>query len=339
MGVVTKFLIIRFSSIGDIVLTSPVVRMLKQQVPNAEVHYLTKASYVDILEANPYIHKVHSFKKDLKEIIPVLKSENFTYVIDLHKNIRSRFVKLNLGKKSFTFDKLNFEKWMIVNFKVDMLPRIHIVDRYLKSIESFGVKNDGKGLDYFIPKGEEFDFKKLPKTHQDGYVAVVVGAKHATKRLPFEKLLEACKKIAFPIVLLGGPEDREIAQPLMDKLDEKIYSAVGEASLHESASLLKNARVVMTYDTGLMHIAAAFDKDIVSIWGSTVPEFGMYPYLPEDGKGESEIIEVKNLKIRPCSKIGYDKCPHGHFKCMRLIDENEIAAAVFRFWRKEHAHS
>ena len=329
-----KFLIIRFSSIGDIVLCSPIVRMLKQQVPGAEIHFLSKAAHVDMLQANPHISKVHSFKKELKEVIPQLKKENFDYVIDLHRNLRSKFVKLNLGKKSFTFDKLNYEKWMIVNFKIDLLPRAHIVERYLQAVESFGVKNDGKGLDYFIPEGEGFDFKNLPTSHQGGYVAFVIGAKHATKQLPVEKLIETCRKITFPIVLLGGEDERVTAQTLIDKLDEKIFSAVGETTLHESASLLQNARVVVSYDTGLMHIASAFDKDIVSIWGSTIPEFGMYPYLPENGKGESEIVEVENLKIRPCSKIGFDKCPHGHFKCMRLIDEDQIAAAVFRFWKK-----
>lgn len=329
-----KILIIRFSSIGDIVLTTPIVRALKQQLPNAEIHYLTKESFAGILKPNPYITKIHSFKVKLTEVVPQLKKEGFNYVIDLHKNLRSNLVKLQLRKKSYTFDKLNFEKWLIVNFKIDLLPKIHIVDRYFGAVKKLGVKNDGKGLDYFIPKEDEFDLKELPKSHQNGYVAFVIGAKHATKRLPFEKLLETCKKIDFPIVLLGGPDEAVTAQRLVDKLDESIFSAVGEISLHESASLLKNARLVVTYDTGLMHIAAAFDKDIVSIWGSTVPEFGMYPYLPEGGKGKSEIIEVKNLKIRPCSKIGYEKCPHGHFKCMRLINEDEIAAAVFRLWKK-----
>lgn len=329
-----KILIIRFSSIGDIVLTSPIVRALKQQIPNVEIHYLTKESFAEILEANPYIDKIHCFKKKLKEVIPSLKEEHFDCIIDLHKNLRSSLVKLQLQKKTYTFDKLNFEKWLIVNFKIDLLPRIHIVDRYFAAVKALGVVNDGKGLDYFIPEENEFDLKQLPEKHQSGFVAMVIGAKHATKQLPFEKLLETCKKIDFPLVLLGGPDEEMTAQRLHDKLDDNIFNAVGKFNLHGSALILKNAKLVVSYDTGLMHIASAFDKDIVSIWGSTIPEFGMYPYLPEDGKGESEIIEVENLKIRPCSKIGYDKCPHGHFKCMRLINEDDIAAAVFRFWKK-----
>lgn len=327
-------MIIRFSSIGDIVLTTPIVRALKQQIPNVEIHYLTKASFAGILEANPYIDKIHCFKDKLKEVIPILKEENFDCIIDLHKNLRSSLVKLQLRKRAYTFDKLNFEKWLIVNFKINLLPKIHIVDRYFGAVKALGVKKDGKGLDYFIPEGDEFDLKQLPKTHQNGFVAMVIGAKHATKQLPFEKLLNTCKKIDFPMVLLGGPDEVTTAQRLCDKLDDHIYNAVGAMNLHESASILKKSKLVVSYDTGLMHIASAFDKDIVSIWGSTIPEFGMYPYLPEGGKGESEIIEVENLKIRPCSKIGYDKCPHGHFKCMRLINEDDIAAAVFRFWKK-----
>lgn len=329
-----KILVIRFSSIGDIVLTTPIIRVLKQQLPNVELHYLTKKSFVDILEPNPYIDKIHSFGEKLSEILPQLTSENFDCIIDLHKNLRSNLVKLKLHKKSYTFNKLNVEKWLAVNFKMDVLPEIHIVDRYFEALKAFNVKNDGKGLDYFFPHNAALHQLNLPKSHENGYVAFVIGAKHATKRLPFDKLLTTCKRIDFPIVLLGGPDESEMAKRLVDKLDSNIHNAVGLLDLHGSALHLKNARVVVTYDTGLMHIAAAFDKNIVSIWGSTVPEFGMYPYLPLGGKGESEIIEVKNLKIRPCSKIGFDECPHGHFKCMRLIDEDEIAAAVFRFWKK-----
>src|SRR6202789_728000 len=146
-----KFLIIRFSSIGDIVLTTPVVRCLKKQVVTAEVHYLTKASVKPILEANPYIDKIHCLGDDLDAVIGTLRSEDFDYVIDLHHNLRTWKVKRGLGKQAFSFDKLNIEKWWYTNFKWNRMPAVHIVDRYMETVAGFGIKNDGAGLDYFIP--------------------------------------------------------------------------------------------------------------------------------------------------------------------------------------------
>ena len=131
-----KILIVRFSSIGDIVLTSPVIRCLKQQLKDVEIHYLTKENFKSVVELNPNIDKLHTFKKDLKPVLNQLKKEKFDYVIDLHKNIRSFRVKLALGCKSYSFKKLNFEKWLLVNFKINHLHKKHIVERYLEKVEN-----------------------------------------------------------------------------------------------------------------------------------------------------------------------------------------------------------
>ncbi|MFY9309007.1 MAG: glycosyltransferase family 9 protein [Bacteroidia bacterium] len=316
-----KILIIRFSSIGDIVLTTPVVRCLKQQLPDVEVHCLTKKGFKGILENNPHISKIHTIEKDVKEVLPELKKENFDYVIDLHNNIRSAQVKVALGKPSPTFRKLNFKKWLLVNFKINKMPDLHLVDRYMLTVEELGVKNDFKGLDYFIPEQDAVDVSSLPKTHQEGYIGFVIGAKHATKQLPVEKIISICKKLNQPVVLLGGKEDFENAKRIESAVGSLIYNGCGKYNLNQSASLVKQAKKIITHDTGLMHIAAAFKKEIISVWGNTVPAFGFTPYLPGSG---SKIVEVKNLPCRPCSKIGYEKCPEGHFKCMLMIDEREV---------------
>ncbi|MEO6884059.1 MAG: glycosyltransferase family 9 protein [Bacteroidia bacterium] len=314
-----KILIIRFSSIGDIVLTTPVIRCLKQQLKDAEIHFLTKNNFRDVLKNNPYIHKIHSIEKNSSEIIEELKKENFDFIIDLHHNLRSFEIKRHLKKKSFSFDKLNLQKWLLVNLKINFLPPIHIVDRYLKTVKKLGVKNDGKGLDYFIADEDKISLSSLPGSHQKGFIAFVIGAKHFTKRLPIEKIISICKKINQPIILLGGKEDAEKAA-IIEKSNEKlIFSACGKYSIAQSASLIQQANAVITHDTGLMHIAAAFRKRIFSVWGNTVPAFGMSPYMPVNG---SKIVEVQNLSCRPCSKIGYEKCPKKHFKCMMDIDES-----------------
>nr|WP_232342275.1 glycosyltransferase family 9 protein [Hymenobacter negativus] len=319
-----KILVLRFSSIGDIVLTTPVVRALAQQVPGAEVHFATKPGYRSLLEPNPYVTKVHCLTGSLGELVEALKAERFDYIIDLHNNLRTRLIKLRLGVKSNSFDKLNWQKWLLVNFKIDKLPRVHIVQRYLAAAAPLGVHDDSQGLDYFIPAGQEVDLATLPAGFASGYAAVAIGAQHATKRLPLDKLVELCHKLApRPIVLLGGPEDAAVAEALIAAVNQgnppihqptnpPIHQGCGRYSLHQSASLLRQADFVVSHDTGLMHIAAAFGKEIFSVWGNTVPAFGMYPY-----RTEFKVLEVQGLSCRPCSKIGFAKCPQGHFKCMR----------------------
>lgn len=318
---IVKFLIIRFSSIGDIVLTTPVVRNLKEQCDGAEIHYLTKEQYKGILEHNPYVDKIHILKNSLNELILELKNEHFHYVIDLHNNLRTARVKLKLHTVSFKFNKLNKEKWMMVNFKKNKLPDIHIVDRYLETVNFFIDKNDQGGLDFFIPEKDEVKIISLPKTHQNNYIAFAIGAQHSTKRLPDEKIISICKKINKPIILLGDKNDAIVAEKVKSQIGENIYNACGIYNLNQSSSIVEQAKIVISHDTGLMHIAAAFKKQIISVWGNTIPEFGMYPYLSNE---KSEIVEVKGLKCRPCSKIGYKKCPKNHFKCMSEIDEERI---------------
>jgi ADP-heptose:LPS heptosyltransferase len=340
-----KILVLRFSSIGDIVLTTPVLRGLKQQVPGAIVHVATKPAYRGLIEPNPYVDKGHYLTSGLKELIAELKAEKFDFIVDLHNNLRTSLIKLQLGVKSSSFDKLNLRKWLLVNWKINTMPRAHIVDRYLAAAAPLGVKNDGLGLDYFIPAKDEVDLGVLPLSFRKGYVAFAIGAQHATKRLPVERIIELCGLLRQPVVLLGGPEDEStghiielafdnevaVSPPAPGRIPESpyyfppsgagetpartlIYNACGKFSLNQSASLVRQARFVVSHDTGLMHIAAAFRQEIYSVWGNTVPEFGMYPY-----RTEFRVLEVEGLGCRPCSKIGYEKCPQGHFRCMRDI--------------------
>ena len=313
-----KFLLIRFSSIGDIVLTTPVIRCLKKQVPDAEVHFLVKNSFRAVVENNPYIDKLHVLAHSWELMIEELKTEEYDFIIDLQHNNKTLRIKNALKKKAFSFYKLNIQKYLYTAFKINRLPNTHIVDRYLQTVASFGVVNDGAGLDYFIAPGEVTGKGDIPTSHSAGYIACVIGAAHGTKRWPVHKWKEFCSGMDHPIILLGGPEDaangEEIAS--IDKL--KVYNACGKFKLNESADLVRNAKLVISNDTGLMHIAAAFKKPVISIWGNTVPAFGMYPYYGTTPTNECR-IETTGLWCRPCSKIGYTKCPLGHFNCMEKI--------------------
>jgi len=332
-----KFLIIRFSSIGDIVLTTPVIRCLKKQVPGAEIHFLTKSTYLPILISNPYIDKVHYLEQSLQAVITELKREKFDYVIDLHHNLRSMKVKDALKVKSHSFDKLNVKKWIYTSFKWNTLPAIHIVDRYMDTVASFGVQNDGAGLDYFIAKEDIINESDLPTSHLAGYVGIVIGAALNTKKYPFHHVKKLCEILDHPIVLLGGLEDADEGDRIAASDKIKIYNACGKFGLNESADLVRRAKLVVTNDTGLMHIAAAYKRPVISLWGNTVPEFGMYPYYgsaflnANESNGRSlpyEIMEIRNLRCRPCSKIGYDYCPLGHFKCMENINPQDVLVRI-----------
>lgn len=319
-----KVLILRFSSIGDIVLTTPVIRCLKSKYPNAQIHYATKKSFRQIIDHNPYIDKIHVLDHSLLDLIKDLRAQKFDCVIDLHNNQRTFLIKLLLGVKTYSFNKINYLKWLMVKFKINRLPDKHIVQRYLEACDALGVVDDGKGLDFFIEPTNEIKIDTLPHQFQNGYISWVVGAKQKTKQFPVSKVVEVINSELFPdkpIVLLGGKEDYNFAEEINKAVarSKNVLNACGKYSLAQSASLVKQSAAVITNDTGLMHIASAFHKPIVSIWGNTIPQFGMAPY-----KTNASVIEVNGLSCRPCSKLGYSECPQKHLKCMNMIKAQAI---------------
>lgn len=324
-----KILIIRFSSIGDIVLTTPIIRCIKQQMPDAQLHYLTKKTFKDVLIANPYIDKLHYLQDDWQAMVASLKEEQFDYVIDLHNNLRTARIKQALKTKAFSFPKLNVQKWLYVNLKIKLMPDVSIVERYFETVKPLNIRNDGQGLDYFIPEKEEITQKDIPMSHWAGYIGCVVGGSYATKQLPIDKWKELCQQLPIPIILLGGPEDRDFATEIAVIDPIKIYNACGKFNLNESADLVRKAKIIISNDTGLMHVAAAFKKPVISLWGNTTPEMGMFPYygfnnLKSRIAPQSLIVENNEISCRPCSKIGYDRCPKKHFNCMNKLKFSEI---------------
>lgn len=326
-----KFLVIRFSSIGDIVLTTPVVRHLKQQVEHAEIHYLTKAAYVPLLSSNPYIDRIHVLDGNLSSSIRALKKVRIDYIIDLHHNARSARIKLHLKRMDFSVNKLNWQKWLLVNLKINRMPALHMVDRNLDTIRSFISQRDEEGLDCFISGKDEIEFSSLPAPFQKGYIGLSIGAQHETKKLPVALLIELCQKLHYPVIILGGPDEKETGETICQALpDKEILNSCGSYTISRSASLVRQCNVLVTHDTGLMHIGAAFNKKIVTIWGNTVPQFGMSPYRSDP---DTVSFEVGGLKCRPCSKIGHHKCPKKHFNCMNGQDIDGIAAAANRLYK------
>ena len=313
-----KILVIRFSSIGDIVLTTPLLRAIKSQLMGIQLHFVCKDVFATTLQHNPYIDQLYTFTTEIDELLAKLQSEHYDLIIDLHNNLRSYRLIRTLGVKAFHFPKLNVRKFIAVNFKkLHVLPSQHIVDRYFQAVEKLRIMPDGKGLDYFITETDHIDITAhLAEKSNSKFIALVVGGSYFTKQIPLNKLNDICHQAVLPIVILGGKADAAIAAELC-KQHNNLVNLCGQLSLNQSASVIQQAEWVITSDTGLMHIASAYNKKIISVWGNTIPQFGMPPYMPNS---QNKILEVKNLPCRPCSKLGYKKCPIQHFKCMQNQD-------------------
>lgn len=317
-----KILVIRFSAIGDVLLTFPVVEALQHKYPSAEIHFLTKPSNKAVLEL--LSSKVHPrfLQESLVQTAKQLRGERYDLVIDLHNNLRTFLLQVLLMKGSWKrFRKLNFQKWLFTALKWNALPKVHVVDRYAQAAlvnptnVTLAVCDTINGMELLPSK----------------YVAWVLGATFSTKQFPLSKLIETIERLDMPIVLLGGEKENPLASSLQAHFPSLI-SLVGKTSLAEAASVLSKANVVVTNDTGLMHLAAFYEKPMVCIWGNTVPSFGMYPYQ----SAPVFYAQVSDLSCRPCSKIGHNTCPKGHFDCMLKQQTVEISEQITALFYQEN---
>ena len=305
-----KILVVRFSSIGDIVLTSPIVRCLKQQL-SAEVHFITKNLYKTIVNNNPHIDKVYSINSSTNEVLNGLKNEKYDYLIDLHNNIRSSQLR-TVADNYLSYNKQNFKKFLLVKFGIDMLNNKHTVDRYYDTVSSLGIKPDGVGLDFFLDEKDTVDIS----IYNCEYISFAIGGTHFTKILPIGKIIEICNNQDKQVILVGGKEDFDRGERIAAQCDN-VINTCGDFTLNQAAYIVKNSNFLITHDTGMMHIAAAFKMKIISVFGGTHPQLGFAPYLPNPN---NKIIQIENLNCRPCHRYGKSKCPKNHFKCMKDID-------------------
>jgi len=281
-----------------------------------------------VTEANPYVDHFHYLAGDFGALITELKAYKFDYIIDLHKNLRSFRIRAALGVPVFAYDKLSVEKFLLTKFQINRMPNRHISLRSVDALAPLGVVFDGKGLDYFIPEKVQ-----VPALFSAGYVALVIGASFATKKLSLDSLKQLVKLIPHPIVLIGGPEEKADGTELAMLDPDRIVNTCGTYSLHESAALVRDARIVISHDTGMLYIACAFEKNVIAIWGATSPALQVEPLMPENAKTRVFQAIVPNLTCQPCSNFGTKTCPKGHFNCMNQQDLPEIARQVGEMWQ------
>lgn len=310
-------------------MTSPVIRVLKTQI-EATVHIATQTAYAECLLGNPYLDRAFEFNKSFSEIHNDLRREQYDLVIDLQNDFQSKVMRWRLRKKALVINKMTLKEWLLSKFKINLLPNTHVVERFIDLLSDLGIKMDNLGLDYFIPDKDIIEKAWLPETHQNGYVVVALSTAHKTRQLPTPRLIELCDRINKPIILLGEKGDKNIADeieaffkpvsPLQEKELEElnkraiIFNGCDKFNLNQSASIIEQASWVFTHQNAIMQIAAAFKKQLFTIWGNTIPEFGKYPY-----RTQFTLFENKKLSCRPCTASGYDRCPKGHFKCMNEV--------------------
>ena len=343
MPTFNKTLVIRLSSIGDVVLASPLIRVFRKQFPSAQIDFVVRKEYAELVRFNPNISTTIEFDadggfKELQLLKENIRQERYDLILDIHNSLRSRYLRFFSGaKKVVVIDKRIIARTMLVRFKKNFYRNIvSIADRYIETVKDYGVENDNRGLEIFITdKIRSNVSEKLASFNLHRFEKVIgfcPSAKHETKRWPAERFIDTgvqiAKKLNAKILLFGGIADGSLCQTIVHSINqvtgmERASDLSGQFSLLETASAMEYCDIVLTNDSGLMHIAAAMKKKVIAIFGSTVREFGFFPVGTE-----SVIVERNGLYCRPCSHIGRDSCPEKHFRCMKEIQVEEVIKSI-----------
>ncbi len=322
-----KILIVRFSSLGDILLTTPLIRSLKSKYKQLNIDFVIKKQFEDVILNNPYVNKVYSIKSfdEITNLRKHLLSKKYDLVIDLQNNFRSRKLCNGIAENIFRYKKPNIDKFLLVKFKINRLKNIIPIPlRYANSIPN--LRLDSSGLDLFLPE------RLMPKIDKStDIIGLCPGSVHKTKMWPeeyFIKLGNLLVENGYKIVLFGGKSDREICKSITGKISNAVDLS-NDNKLYETSVNMKQCLTVVCNDSGLMHTAVANQVPVIALFGSTVKEFGFAPY-----KGKSLVIENNSLSCRPCSHIGLAKCPKKHFKCMLTLTPDMVFNKTINFIEK-----
>jgi len=335
-----KILIVRLSSIGDIILTTPLLRSLKTTYPNARITFIIKKQFEELLASSPYIDELITFdKKDglagLKKIKYYLRKQHFDIFLDIHKNWRSRYLRFGLNaKRTTTYQKLIFKRTMLIWFKINLYGKIKpVYERYFDSVKDFGVHYDGLGTDIHVPDAKSEKVRKMLSnagfSFDSPLVIICPGATYFNKRWKLVGFIETAQRLirekSVFIIVHGGNEDMKLCSEAAAAIGNQAVSMAGLLSLSESAALLQMSAVIIANDSGLLHLAQSQKRPVVGIYGPTTRELG---YFPIDR--DSTVIETR-LSCRPCTHNGLNSCPKKHFRCMNDISSDEVMKAALQY--------
>ncbi|MBI9073248.1 MAG: glycosyltransferase family 9 protein [Melioribacteraceae bacterium] len=320
-----RVLIIRLSSLGDIILTTPVLRAIKKKHPQLKIDFLCFKNFADVLNQNPNISSLITYNKkdNLLDLTKLLRQNEYDFIFDLHNNFRTNKILRVLKIPFHQYKKPNLAKFMLVNFKINLIKKIiPITDRYILGFND--IELDEGSAEIFIPENIMPQLSRNSEKH----IAFCPGSKHFTKMWPKEYFIQLGNMLTamgFKIVLLGGSSDRQICQEIYTQIAGSINLS-NDDNLHLIAANLKECLVTVCNDSGMMHTSYSVGTPVISFFGSTVKELGFYPY-----KTKNLILENNSLNCRPCSHIGKNKCPKKHFKCMRDLTPELVIDDITQF--------
>jgi heptosyltransferase-2 len=332
LGPAPDVLVVRFSAIGDILLITPLLRAIRAQYPGARIAVLTKDQYVPLLSHNPHVSEVLSVApgEGIRAIAERISSVRYTHLLDLHGNLRSHALRRLAPGPWRSYAKRWLERAILITVKRDVYGReIPIAERYFEAAAELDVQPDGQAPDFFI--GEEADAHAAGRLSTLGLgqgrpiVAMAPGAAHATKRWPAEYWVELIRRITptgADVALLGGPDDAELARRISDLAGANVGSMAGTLGLQESGAVIRRAEVLISGDTGVMHMATGVGTPVVALFGPTVRQFGFFPY-----HSDAAVVEL-DLPCRPCSAHGSGRCPLGHHRCMKQMLPDLVFATL-----------
>lgn len=329
-----RILAVRFSAIGDIVLTTPLLRAIRGRHPQAHVTFLTRAAYAPLLSDNPRLDEVIAWdpRTPLRELIRDLKSRPFTHRLDLHGSLRSGRIRRALGGRWGRYPKHRLARAMLIrtrrNFYRDTR---HVVERYFDAAKRLDVTPDGNPAELYLRREAFAAADAFLEAHRLGrertLLAVAPGAAHATKQWPERHWLALMGRLTAraDVVILGGPAEAALAARLVEAGGARAASAAGRFDLQGTAALVKRSRALAAGDTGVMHMATAVGTPVVALYGPTVEAFGFFPY-----RARAAVLQRTDLACRPCSAMGGPRCPLGHHRCMEEILPDDVEAALRR---------
>jgi heptosyltransferase-2 len=328
---VLRVLCVRFSSIGDVLLTTPLVRALHRRHPDAELYFVTKHALAPLVVENPNLNKVIELAPNerITDLARRLRALRPTHGLDLHGSLRSATLRILVPCQWSGYSKRKLTRTALIAAKINMYGKhVPVPERYFGAARALDVHPDGGPPEFFLaPATRERIARWLADRGLDRqpFAALAPGAAHATKRWPtrhWRALAEQLRTLGYGLVALGGVDDRQLAKELGPP--PAIHNAAGEFTLQETGACLARAAVLVSGDTGVMHMATGVGTRVVALFGPTVELFGFYPYA-----SRAEVLE-RELSCRPCSAMGSERCPLGHHRCLEEIFPDQVAAAVQR---------
>jgi len=328
-----RILAVRFSSMGDLVLTTPLLRAMRHRHPSAHITLVTKREYAPLFTQNPRVNEVIAWdpRSSLLGLAVQLRRGRFTHRLDLHGSLRSAVLRLLVGGRWGRYPKHRLARAMLVRTKRDLYrDRRPVAERYFDAAQDLDVRPDDDPPEVFLHADAMRAADRFLRDRGLGrrtLVAVAPGAAKATKRWPerhWQTLVGTLVEAGREVVILGGPGDQDVASRLAERGAPHAASAAGLLDLQGSGALLKRARVAVGGDTGVVHLATAVGTPVVTLMGPTVSAFGFLPY-----RARATVLE-RNLPCRPCSIMGSDRCPLGHHACLETLPPDEVVEALRR---------